>query len=233
MYPVLFKIGPWAVRSYGVFVALAFFTAFSLLLGEARRKKFYPDKILDMEFYMLVFGLLGARALHVVANIDFYAVNPTEVFAIWRGGLAFQGGLIAGLAACGIYIAVKKLPLWETADFIIPYIALGQSIGRIGCFFNGCCFGRPGAFPPQLAASFALLMIFIILRLFREKPHFSGLIFSLYLFLYGVQRFFIDFSRQDLPLYGFNLTLSQYISLGIVIFSFCVFIYNGKNKIHS
>ncbi|GAG01259.1 unnamed protein product, partial [marine sediment metagenome] len=86
MHPLLFEIGPVAIRSYGVFVAVGFFTAFSLLYSEAKRKNCYPQKILDLELVILVFGLLGARALHVLVNFDFYAKNIPEIFLIWRGG---------------------------------------------------------------------------------------------------------------------------------------------------
>ena len=214
MYPILFKIGPITIRSYGVLVALAFFVGFYLLYKEAKRRNFYADKILDLELLILLSGIIGARILHVLVNFDFYKSNLLEIFFIWEGGLAFYGGLILAIAASYVFILKNRLPLWKTADFIIPYIALGQSIGRIGCFLNGCCFGKEGH-PVQLYASLALLGIFIILKLVREKPPFSGFAFGLYPVLYSFQRFFIDFLRRDTPRYMLNLTVSQFISIAL------------------
>ncbi|UCD55032.1 MAG: prolipoprotein diacylglyceryl transferase [Candidatus Omnitrophota bacterium] len=225
MHPILFEIGPVTVRTYGVLVACAFFIGFSLLYEEARKQNFYPDKILDLELLILIFGIIGARALHVLVNFDFYRENLPDIFFIWKGGLAFYGGLISAILASTVFILKKKLPFWKTADFVIPYIALGQSIGRIGCFLNGCCFGKPAPFsghtiyryPAQLYASLALLCIFVILRLIQKKPLFTGFVFTAYLILYATQRFFIDFLRGDTSRYALNLTVSQIIS--IVLFA--------------
>jgi len=232
MHPVIFEIGSFELRSYGLFVALAFFTGFFLLYKEAKRKNFYPDKILDLELCILIFGVIGARLLHVLVNFSYYCTHVTEIFMIWRGGLAIYGGLIAGMAASSIFIVRKKMPFLRTADFIIPYIALGQSVGRIGCFINGCCFGKtvshsiPGVIfpgetvarhPTQLYASLALLLIFVILKLAGERKPGAGFIFGLYLILYSLQRFCIDFLRADTPRYLFNLTTSQLISASIFV----------------
>lgn len=221
MFPTLFKIGPVIIRTYGVLVAVAFFAGFLLLYKEARKKNFYADKILDLELIILVSALIGARTLHVLVNLDFYSKNLLDIFFIWRGGLAFYGGLILAIPASWIFIVRNKIPFWKTADLVGPYIALGQSIGRIGCFFNGCCFGKyigttAYRHPTQLYASMALISIFIFLKLIQKKASFNGFIFGLYLVLYSVQRFAIDFLRADTPRYLFNLTVSQIISLIIL-----------------
>ena len=228
MHPILFKIGPITIRSYGFMVALAFFVGFSLLYREAQRRNFHANKILDLEFLILISGIIGARALHVLVNLDFYGENWLNVFFIWHGGLAFYGGLILAILASWLFILKKGLPLWETADFIIPYITLGQSIGRIGCFLNGCCFGKEGH-PTQLYASIALLGIFVILKIVQEKHIFSGFTFGLYLALYSVQRFFIDFLRADTPRYALNLTVSQIIS--VVLFAIAIFVFNFRTRL--
>lgn len=221
MHPILFEIGPITIRSYGVLVACAFFVGFFLLYKEARKRNFYADKILDLELLILIFGVIGARALHVLVNFDFYKSNLPDIFFIWKGGLAFYGGLILAILASWVFVLRNKLPFWKTADFIAPYIVLGQSIGRIGCFLNGCCFGKAGH-PTQLYASFALLCIFVILRLIQKKPLFSGFVFMAYLILYATQRFFIDFLRGDTLRYALNLTISQIIS--VVLFAIAIFL---------
>ena len=232
MHPILFEIGPLTIHTYGAVVALAFLTGFLLLSAEARRKNFYPDKILDIELVILVFGMIGARILHVLVNFDFYARNPLDILMIWRGGVAFYGGLIMAIAASWIFILKNRMPFLKTADFIIPYIALGHAIGRIGCFLNGCCFGKPAAamwpgvvfpndgvfrHPTQIYASCALLFIFVILKIAGEKPHADGSVFVLYLVLFGVQRFLIDFLRGDNPTYALGFTVSQFISIGLFV----------------
>ncbi|OGW75453.1 MAG: prolipoprotein diacylglyceryl transferase [Omnitrophica bacterium RBG_13_46_9] len=227
MHPTLFEIGPFVIRSYGVAVAMAFLTAFSLLYMEAKRRGFYADKVLDLLFCIIVSGVIGARTLHVLVNLELYRYNLPEIFMVWRGGLAFYGGLISALFASWVFIRINRLPLWETADLVAPYMALGQSIGRMGCFFNGCCFGKyttspffgvlfPGdtahRHPTQLYAVLALLLMFIILRLAQKNPPFSGFVFCLYLLLYSFQRFFLDFLRDDTPRYALDMTVSQIIS---------------------
>ena len=124
------------------------------------------------------------------------------------------------------------MPLWKTADFIIPYVALGQSIGRIGCFFNGCCYGKPmnalENFPTQIYAALALVIIFVILKIAQKKSFFAGFIFILYLVLYSVQRFFIDFLRGDTPRYYLNLTASQLISIVVLVIAFGFYLTRKK-----
>jgi len=232
MYPVLFEIGPITIRSYGVLVAAGFAIGFALLYSEAKRKNFYPEKILDLEFLMLCFGVIGARLLHVIVNFGYYRSNPLEILFVWRGGLAIYGGIIFAVAACWIFIARKGMPVLKTADFIIPYVVLGQSIGRIGCFFNGCCYGKPmnalQNYPTQIYAALALVLIFVILKIAQKKSFFAGYIFMLYLVLYSVQRFFIDFFRGDTPHYYLNLTASQLISIAILVFAFGVYLMRKK-----
>jgi len=227
MHPILLELGPVTLKSYGVFVALGFFVAFSLLYGEARRKNFYPDKILDLELVILAFGIIGARLLHVLVNFDFYGKNLLDILFVWRGGLAFYGGFILAILAAWVFILKNRMPLWKTADFIAPYMALGHAIGRIGCFLNGCCYGKEG-YPVQLYSSLALLSIFVILKLIQNRPHFAGSVFALYLLLYSTARFLIDFLRGDNPLYAFGFTISQLICFAIFAFGALLILFLRK-----
>ena len=230
MHPILFQIGPLAIRSYGIFVATAFLTGFWLLYAEAKRRNFYPDKIRDMEFYILAFGIIGARALHVLVNLDYYARDASEVIKIWHGGLAIYGGLIFGIIAGWVFIAKNGMPLFATGDLVIPYVALGQAIGRIGCFFNACCFGKAAAspalgvifpgdsvarHPTQLYAGAALLAIFVFLKLAGRKKLRDGFLFGSYLMLYSAQRFAFDLLRADTPRYLLGFTVSQFLSVAV------------------
>jgi len=230
MFSELFKIGPVIIRSYGAIVAMALCITFVLLYKDARKKNFYADQILDLEFLILVSGIAGARILHVLVNLDFYRDNILDVFMIWRGGLAFYGALILAIIASWIFMLKKRMPVWKTVDFIAPYIALGQSIGRIGCLLNGCCFGAPTTskffgvmfpgdiitrHPTQAYASVVLLIIFVVLLFVRKRNIFPGFTFLLFLGLYSLQRFFIDFLRADTQRFLFNFTVSQMISVAI------------------
>jgi phosphatidylglycerol---prolipoprotein diacylglyceryl transferase len=127
-----------------------------------------------------------------------------------HGGLSWFGGLFAGTLGGWYYIRKAHLPLYETLDLLAPFAALGQSIGRIGCFLNGCCYGKVSErfglysqvqglslIPTQIYSSILLLAIFIILRLLQERKHSPGRVFASYLILDSIQRFFIEFWRGD------------------------------------
>ena len=149
---------------------------------------------------------------------------------IQRGGLAWQGGLIAGVICALMFIKIKKLPLLSTLDLAAPYIALGQAIGRVGCFLNGCCQGLPTAHgiyfpvhgerlhPTQLYCAVGLLIIFFILRFNRCHFKSPGQLFAMYLMMASILRFFIEFVRGDHDHTFFNLSIYQWMT--IVIFSF-------------
>ncbi|NVM56917.1 MAG: prolipoprotein diacylglyceryl transferase, partial [Desulfobacterales bacterium] len=192
MYPVLFRIGPFALHTYGVFVAMAFLSAIALALREARRLGEDADQILDLCFYVLIAAIVGSRILYVVINWPTFEQDPMEIVRIWHGGLVFYGGFIGALLTAWLYIRRKGLQLWKTADIMAPAIAFGQFVGRIGCFFAGCCYGRhfnlPWAItfthpeslapkgislhPTQLYSSLNGLLIFALLMWLRRKKVF-------------------------------------------------------------
>jgi phosphatidylglycerol:prolipoprotein diacylglycerol transferase len=150
-----------------------------------------------------------------------------------HGGMSWFGGLTLG-GLCGlIYLKKKQLSVYKVLDLIVPFLALAQAIGRIGCLLNGCCFGKVSNFgiyfplhqatliPTQLYSSLLLLLIFIILRFLQERPHQPGQILFTYLLLYSLKRFFIEFFRADNPRVFGGLTLFQLISIAI----FCLAVY--------
>lgn len=228
MYPVLFKIGPVQVYSYGVMLALAFLTAAFL----ARRRAFAlggnGDDILDLSIWLIISGLIGGRLLFVLLNIEYYRDKPLDILKLWQGGLIWYGGLIAAVLAAVIFLSAKKMPVLKTFDLMAPYVALGQSIGRIGCFLNGCCYGKAApakfgvilnasqgpVYPTQLYESAAMFAVFLMLR--KRLPANGGTLF-LYLVLYSSIRFTIEFLRGDNPAVLAGLTISQLISVAIFI----------------
>lgn len=231
MHPIICTFGSFTVYSYGLMLALAFITSVSLAGGQAKREGLNPDIIFNFSFLVFISGIAGARIFYITGNISHYLKDPLEIIMLQRGGLAWFGGLIFGAAAGIIYLKKKKLPAYKIIDLIIPFVALGQAIGRIGCLLNGCCFGRESFYglhfdihsafliPTQLYSSLLLIIIFIILRFLQERPHREGQIFYAYLFLYSIKRFFIEFWRADSQRILTGLTLFQILSLVMFIFS--------------
>jgi len=250
MHPILFKIGPITVYSYGVCVALAFLVCSFLIWTNASLVGIPRKKMLDFVIVILVSGLIGGRLLHVFLNLSYYKTVPIEIFFITQGGLAFQGALICSFIFGIIFLKRNSIPLWSAGDLVAPYAALGQSIGRIGCFLNGCCFGKytsssslgvlfPGEsllrLPTQIFYAVGLLSIYIILRYMLEKRILKKSLIFLYLVLISFQRFFIDFLRGDIKQIYLGLTVTQLISIFIFLIALIVLvkknIINGRTKV--
>ena len=234
MHPVLLKLGPLNVYSYGVMVALGFAVATACIYMRAPRFGIDGNSVVDAMIIMLVSGIIGARALYVFQNLDHYLANPLEIPNLAKGGLIWYGAFLAGLAAAAVYIKKKGMDFWTAVDLAAPYIALGQAIGRIGCFLNGCCYGietSPGTtlaeyvarHPVQLYSAASLLAIFVILRIWQDRRRFRGEIFLGYCILYSSKRFLMEFFRGDNPRVILGLTMSQAISIVILAVSVAVF----------
>jgi len=219
MHPIICKLGPFTIYSYGLMLAVAFLVG-SILAGyQAKRQHFIPEIIFNFSFIVLVSGIIGARLLYIIENITYYVKAPAEIIMLPHGGLSWFGGLLSAIICGGIYLKKKKLSIYKIFDLMVPFVALAQGIGRIGCLLNGCCFGRTPV-PIQIYSSLILIIIFVILRFLQDKPHKEGQIFFAYLMLYSLKRFFIEFWRLDNEIIFLGLTLFQLIS--ILIFSFSV-----------
>ncbi len=225
MHPVICTIGPFSVYSYG-FMLVAAFSLSSWLAGqEAKKRQIESEIIFNFLFMVFVSGIIGARIFFVIENAGYYFKNPIEIIMLQYGGLSWFGGLIMGSVSGIVYLRKKKLGVYRALDLVAPFIALGQVLGRIGCFLNGCCFGKISSFgiyseayksfllPTQIFSAAILLVIFIILRLLQIRPRPAGMIFFSYLFLYSVKRFFIEFLRADNPVVFSGLTLFQILSI--------------------
>ena len=147
MHPVLIDFGSFNIYSYGVFICIGFLIGLTFAQKEAKRCNYPSNSISDLAFYLLIGAIIGSRLLYVIENFAYYSKSPLKIVMIWEGGLVFFGGLILDIFICAIYLWKHKLPLWETLDIISPSIAIGQGFGRIGCFLNGCGFGRPTELP--------------------------------------------------------------------------------------
>ena len=234
MHPVLFKIGSYPVYSYGAMLALAFLVCSFLARRRAVSAGMDGEKILDLMITLIVSGVIGGRLMFVVLDFDYFRSRPLDIFKLWEGGLVWYGGLVLAVISGAVFLRIYKMPVLKTADLMMPYVALGQAIGRIGCFLNGCCYGKATALPigvvfnpeqgavlpTQLFESAAMFIVYLVLR--RRVPS-NGRTFFLYLIFYSVFRFSIEFLRGDNMLVVMGLTFSQAVS--IVIFATAVILW--------
>lgn len=225
MHPILFHIGPVPVRSYGVFIVLGFLVAVRYLLSQLNkleteeaargRTRITQDHILDMALMGLALGVVGTRVVFVALHWDMFRDNPLDVFKIWSGGLSFIGGPLFGFAYAWWYCRRRGLSFTRVADLAAPGFALAYTFGRIGCFLNGCCYGRPcscpwavrfdadglghsltpPSHPTQLYAAAMSLIIFAILHRMLRRPHRDGQVILAYATFYAIYRFINDFFR--------------------------------------
>lgn len=236
MYPILFKFGPLTIYTYGVFVFLGVISGLYVVLKEARRDNLPQEVFLNIAFWGIIFSFLGARALYIILNWGNFLKDPWRMI-FSRSGFVFYGGFISGSLTVYLLTRKNKISFFKFSDIASLGIALGHSLGRLGCFFNGCCFGKPTSsflgilFPPyslaglqgqkviptQLISFFFLMMLFIYLRKLKRKKKFDGQVFIHYLFMYGVFRFIIEFFRADKRGEIFSLPPSQFISLLVII----------------
>ena len=191
MHPILFKIGNFAIYSYGVVIAFSVLWVSFLALRRGRKEGLDEEALLNIIFLVVISGLFGARLLHILVHFSYYLHHPAEIIAIRHGGMAAQGGLIFGLIAGIIFLRRAKLPTLRVLDLFGLYFPLAQAIGRIGCFLNGCCYGKETDFfwavrfpfdgvarhPTQLYYALVNFAIFLILLTFHP-PQFPHLLSS-------------------------------------------------------
>ena len=229
MVPLLTSV---TIYSYGLMLAIAVVVCTSMLARDARRKGIKTDIIFDLVFWAIVGGILGARLFYILLNYRFFLANPNEIIMIQNGGLAWQGGLILGAMSGASLIKKRKLFLPDMLDLCAPYLALGQSIGRIGCFLNGCCYGKPvewGIYypvhnaylhPSQRYLAGGLFVIFLILKRYQRSSSIPGLVFASYLILSSALRFGVEFFRADHKIFFFGFSIFQFVCAGILMFAF-------------
>jgi len=228
-------------------VAIAFLIGIYFAKKEAVRRQIKTDLVYDLVFCLVIGALIGAR-IYYLAFFDpsIFIKNPASIFRIWEGGIAIHGAILGGILAGLLFARSKHVSFWKLADIIAPSLLLGQAIGRIGCFLNGCCFGVPTVsifgvkFPkhsladiayPGLAVhpaqlyEFSLDLIgFFALWAMRRRVKFDGGVFLLYLMFYSCARLIVSSLRGDsLYLWNTNLKMAQLISCAIFIIAFVFF----------
>lgn len=238
MHPILLELGDWPIYSYGVLLAAAYLAALQLAVVRARRRGLDGTKVMDLGIYLIIAALVGAKLMLVAIDLDYFLAQPRELLSLVRAGGVFYGGLITAVVVALWLVRRYGLPMWTTADLFAPGIALGHVIGRFGCLLAGCCYGRPTSVPwaitftdPVAAANVGtplgiplhptqiydagaeLLILILLLVTERRGRTFPGRTFWLYILLYGMSRFVIEFFRGDDRGAVYMFSTSQFVSL--------------------
>lgn len=267
MHPVLFHIGRFELHVYGLAMGLAFVAGIWWSTRRTQIAGVTKSFIFDTAVVVLISSLLGARLTYVIHHWEFYGQHPLDIISpvqsdgtIGIAGMVLLGGVIAAFIAGGYFLKRRKVSFWAMADLISPPLALGIGIGRLGCFFNGCCFGHPtdgplgmvfpdgcyaGAVypdipihPTQLYAAGAAFLIAIILPILERQPWaFRGMTLSWFLILYGVDRFVVEGFRHYetgwfVNAMGMQWTGSRLIALGMVILGVSTMLFLPKVRQH-
>lgn len=230
MHPVLFKIGSITLYTYGLMLGLGFAAGVWVSSRRAEKRGMDPDSLFWMFMLLLVGGVVGGRLFHILLNTSYYR-DLASILDTREGGLSIHGVLIGGFLTAYLWSRSRKISFGLLTDVIAPGLALGQSIGRIGCLFSGCCYGMetsgswgvltrfaPGRrHPYQLYESAADLALFVALLWLSSRIDFEGGLFSIYVTSYSSSRFILEFLRDNEG-YLAGLSYGQWASLaGVAI----------------
>ena len=248
------------IHTYGVLLATAILVSIWWAARLAEKDGIPGRHIWDLGFIIVISAMIGAKVLLVITNFDYYADNPSRLLSteFLRAGGVYYGGLLGAIAGSFIYLnRINRLDFWKISNSAATAIPLGQAIGRLGCFSAGCDYGSPSNLPwavtftSQYAHDLvgvplnirlhpyqlyeSMVSVFIFLYLYRKYNRlvFDGQILALYLMLYGVSRFFLEFFRGDLDrgfLFGGLISTSQFISLLLVPAALVLYFYRRSKS---
>lgn len=228
MDPVCFYIGSRAVYWYGIMVAAGFLACVTHLTILGIRAGRSPAFGSDFAFWLMLFGIIGARLAYIVANINYYLQDPWAIVRVDQGGLIYYGGFIGAFIAGIVFARIKQLSILALADYAVSALPLGHAFGRIGCFLNGCCYGSMSTLPwsvfqqggrrhpVQLYEALLNLAIYALLFLAYRRRKRNGEILAIYCMIYPLGRFLLEFLRGDERLGWYGLSYARIISLGFV-----------------
>ncbi|MBN2601657.1 MAG: prolipoprotein diacylglyceryl transferase [Candidatus Marinimicrobia bacterium] len=247
MHPELLHIGPLTIYTYGFMMATAFLVCYLILKQEIKKRGDDPEIASNIIFWGAIGGIVGAKVFYMLEFFQDFLQDPLGM--IFSGaGLVFHGGLIGGTITVILVIRHAKKSVGEYANIIGPVLLIGQGIGRIGCFFAGCCHGEacnlpwavvfPYASPPanypvhptqlyETVINFTLF--FILVKFVRPRFNKPWQTFSIYLMLAGAERFFIEFIRVN-PRVAWGLSSAQFTSMGIFIAGLLMAFIVSKNS---
>lgn len=253
MYPLLVKLGPVPIHTYGFLIAIGFLVAVFVIKRLTARSGMDVERSVDFTFWALLVGFAGARALFVLTRLDYFAANPADILKVWEGGLVFFGGPLAVVPFYWWYTRKYRLPPWKMMDALLPGLVIAHAFGRFGCLAAGCCYGKPTGtswgirldsdlvdsnlhgvllHPTQLYESTALFILFAgLIWVFKHK-RFDGQVGLTYFMAYPIIRSIVEIYRGDL-IRGFVidglLSTSQFISILVFLAASAVLIYRLKS----
>mgnify|MGYP001072679899 FL=1 len=259
MHQYLFFVGDFPIRAYGLILSLSIILATGVAYFLAKQDGRWHNHIVDIGIYSGIAGIVGARLWDVFFfDWAYYSHHLSEIFYVWQGGMAIQGGIVFGVGAGIIYAKRHKIDILALADIVAPAIILGQALGRCANLLNGDAFGAPtggnfGIIYPETTLAYHTygaqplwpaevwegqidFVIFALLLIFRAFPHAKGQAFSLYIMLYSLARFGLEFLRGDYATPVFlSFTSAQTTSLvafilALIFFIYCQITYSRQKK---
>ncbi len=253
MHPILLDLGPATIYTYGVLLASAYLLGLKLAMVRAKVRGLDDARVLDLGIYIIISALIGAKLLLVITDFRTFISDPSELITLARSGGVFYGGLILAVSVALWYIRKIGLPLWTTCDVFAPGIALGHVVGRMGCFFAGCCWGRETDVPwaitftdPYAAANVGTplnvplhptqlyeagaegLILLLLLSTEKKGTRYPGRTFWLYMLLYAISRFIIEFYRNDPRGAVLMFSTSQFISIVLAPLALVMLVVLGR-----
>jgi phosphatidylglycerol:prolipoprotein diacylglycerol transferase len=237
--PELVRIGPFAIRWYGIMYLIGFAFSFSLVNYQIKKKALpiSRETVISLYTYVVLGLMLGARLGYVIFyDLPSYISRPFEIVAVWHGGMSFHGGLIGSIIAGVIFCRVSKLDFWQLADLVAVTAPVGLALGRLGNFINGELYGRTatvpwamvfpsgGPLPRHPSQLYELFLegplLFILLWLLKDRRFKPGVLSALFVIFYGVFRFIVEFFREPDAQLGFiagSFTMGQLLSSAMVL----------------
>ncbi|MGH9375576.1 MAG: prolipoprotein diacylglyceryl transferase [Terriglobia bacterium] len=246
MHPILLRLGPLQLPTYGFLLALALLAGLYVAIRLGRREGLDTGQVVDFSTWLIISGLIGAKIYMILTGWRFYVAHPGQILSLstLEAGGGFYGGFIGATLFAIWYVKTQHLPLFKVFDVFAPAVAIGQCIGRWGCFAAGDDYGKPAyhsalavvftshyanatvgvplgipLYPVQLFESALTLIIFIILMIFYRRKKWDGQIFVMYMMLYAVARFFLELYRGD-PDRGFFFHGALSTAQLVAIFAF-------------
>lgn len=251
MDSVAFKVGNMSIRWYSLCILFGIIIAYFLAKKESKKFNYEKDFIFDLFFYVIIFGIIGARLYYVVFNFNYYKSNLLEIFKVWNGGLAIHGGIIFGLITLIIYCKKKRVDILRTTDVASISLLFAQAVGRWGNFFNSEAHGpittlanlenmkfipdfvikgmnidgiyyHPTFYYESLWCLLGVVFFALIRKFFKNLK--KGQLTCLYFVWYGIGRFFIEYLRTDSLMFG-GIKAAQLFSIITIVIALLYFLF--------
>ncbi len=252
MHPIIFEIGSFSLRSYGLMAALGFLAAVGIAMVNRKYAKLSSDQLSTLCFWSIITGIAGSRLFYVIQYWHQFSGHPIDIIRIDKGGLVYYGGFLLVMAFIYFYCRRQKLSVLRVMDILAPGLALGHAFGRMGCFLNCCCYGKPGGgifgvVYPQGSEAFAkygetalhpvqvyeavMNVAMFPLLFFLTRKGGKGIATASYLVLYGLIRFIDEFFRGDhAGAFLWGMTRAQIIGLVLIPVGAALLVYRIKQN---